>query len=183
MSLACPTLTERQAIATARQNTKLCVPLAWGALTLTGADAQSFLQGQLSCDMKLVSAEQANLGCLLNLKGRIEASVIVIASADGYALLMPQEQIASVKARLAKYGAFSKVSISAATYRIEGLLGSKALPDGLLSTPYAVLASAGSAYVRLPGLQRGLKISDTAVLGDDTPSALAAWQAEAIASG
>jgi hypothetical protein len=183
MTLACPALAERQAIATARQGASLCVALAWGVLTLKGADAQSFLQGQLSCDMKLVSAEQASLGCLLSLKGRIEASVIVIASVDGYELLMPQAQIAAVQARLAKYGAFSKVSISVQTRSIEGVLGHATLPDGLANTPYAATSSAGSYYVRLPGLQRGLKISDTAALNDHNSSALAAWHAEAIASG
>lgn len=182
MTIACPTLKQRHAIANARASTNLSVPLAWAALTLTGADAQTFLQGQLSCDMKLVNAEKASLGCLLNLKGRIEASVVVIRIESGYALLMPQSQIAAVKSRLAKYGAFSKVSIAQGTQDIIGLLGAEAMPKALAEAPYAALVEADVCYVRLPGHTRALKISQSAALSSDA-SALAAWQAEAVASG
>ncbi len=184
MTIACPSLDQRHAIANARANANLSVPLAWAALTLTGADALTFLQGQLSCDMKLVTAEQASLGCLLNLKGRIEASVVVVSIDGGYALLMPQAQIAAVKARLAKYGAFSKVSIAQGTQEIVGLMGAEALPKALAEAAYATLAEAGTYYVRLPGLTRALKISEAAALAVNADaSALAAWQAEAVASG
>ncbi len=184
MTIACPTLDQRHAIANARASANLSVPLAWAALTLTGADALTFLQGQLSCDMKLVTAEQASLGCLLNLKGRIEASVVVVSIDGGYALLMPQAQIAAVKARLAKYGAFSKVSIAQGTQEIAGLMGAEALPKALAETSYATLIEADARYVRLPGLTRALKISEAAALAVNADaSALAAWQAEAVASG
>ncbi|WP_340676409.1 hypothetical protein [Paraperlucidibaca sp.] len=184
MTIACPTLDQRHAIANARASANLSVPLAWAALTLTGADALTFLQGQLSCDMKLVTAEQASLGCLLNLKGRIEASVVVVSIDGGYALLMPQAQIAAVKARLAKYGAFSKVSIAQGTQEIVGLMGAEALPKALAETSYATLIEADALYVRLPGLTRALKISEAAALAVNADaSALAAWQAEAVASG
>lgn len=182
MTIACPSLDLRHAIANARASANLSVPLAWAALTLTGTDALTFLQGQLSCDMKLVSAEQASLGCLLNLKGRIEASAVVISIESGYALLMPQAQISAVKARLAKYGAFSKVSIAEGTQEIIGLMGTDALPKALAETPYATLVEADACYVRLPGLTRALRIGEAAALTVNA-DALAAWQAEAVASG
>ena len=114
----------------------------------------------------------------------IEASVVVVSIDGGYALLMPQAQIAAVKARLAKYGAFSKVSIAQGTQEIVGLMGAEALPKTLAETSYATLIEADAHYVRLPGLTRALKISEAAALAVNADvSALAAWQAEAVASG
>lgn len=189
MTIACPTLDQRHAIANARASANLSVPLAWAALTLTGVDALTFLQGQLSCDMKLVTAEQASLGCLLNLKGRIEASVVVISIDSGYALLMPQAQIAAVKARLAKYGAFSKVSIAQGMQEIVGLMGAEAIPSSLAATPYAATLEADACYVRLPGAARALKVcaadtsnNDALAINANT-AVIAAWQAEAISGG
>ena len=184
MTIACPTAKERHAIADARQRQSLCIDLGWATISVIGPDAQRFLQGQLSCDVARISSEQASLGCLLNLKGRIEASAVIRAIADGYELLLPAVQVSVVMARLSKYGAFSKITLSAnlsrCQSRIQGLLG--ALPSALSSTPYATMSDDAGDYIRLPGLQRALFIgADTHI--DTTNAAHAAWQASAIASG
>lgn len=182
MTLACPTLTQRHAIASARTDAHVSAPLTWSALLLTGIDAQQFLQGQLTCDMKLITTEQASLGCLLNLKGRIEASIVVVCIDEGYALLMPSNQLGAVQARLSKYAAFSKVSITASNWHISGIMGTEALPDDLSQTLYATLAQPDARFIRLPGRHRALRISTHASDNADSV-ALAAWQADAIASG
>lgn len=183
MTLTCPTLSQRHAIAEVRAQAHVSLPLAWRALTLTGVDAQTFLQGQLTCDMKLIHAKQASLGCLLNLKGRIEASLLVLAQEDGYALLMPSNQLAAVKARLAKYAAFSKVSLNEPALAIGGLLNADRLPEDLGAQAYAVAEHAGVRYVRLPGQHRVLTLSVAEPMPAEHSIAQAAWQAEAIASG
>lgn len=182
MTHPCPSHEHRLAIAHERANAALSVPLAWSSLQVTGPDAQTFLQGQMSCDMKQVTAEQASLGCLLSLKGRIEASVIVVQGDAGYDLLMPSAQRETVRSRLAKYAVFSNVTLQPAQTHITGLLGSSALPKTLATTPYATQQTANGQLIRLPGLHRGLRLQDEpATAAPD--SAQAAWQAEAIVSG
>jgi tRNA-modifying protein YgfZ len=87
-------------------------------LEVSGPDAQKFLQGQLSCDMKLLNDSQCQLGACINLKGRIISNFIVILwSKDGkpsYLLICPPEMSSITAIVLKKYAIFSKVSIEAA---------------------------------------------------------------------
>lgn len=82
-------------------------------LTLQGADAEKFLQGQLTCDVtKLgLSYQAAAIG---NLKGRIEFGIWIKKQAEQhYDVVISADCADSLTAHLKKYGAFSKFTTSA----------------------------------------------------------------------
>lgn len=82
-----------------------------GVLAIDGPDASAFLQGQATCDCRLVTAQRAALGALCNLQGRMIVSFYVVASAAGLHLLMPRDRVGLVLAHLKKYAVFSKVTL------------------------------------------------------------------------
>jgi folate-binding protein YgfZ len=166
----------------------------WRVLAITGADALTFLQGQVTTDMREVLPQQSRLGCLLNLKGRVQISFRIMTCRDGFWLVMPAAQLALSQTRLSKFAVFSKVVISTPNRAIEAVLGAAAIqalcqqgwqwPD----TSNGVSERAGATLIRLPGTDRGLLIYeasassetdfDTKVLAEQT-----LWQAAAIAAG
>lgn len=181
-----PATTRRQATALLLASHDLRVRLPWRALRVSGPDALNFLQGQVTCDMREVTPDQSRLGCVLNLKGRIQASFRALAVDDGFLLLLPAEQIETIQARLGKYAVFSKVSLSAESPAITGLAGSAALARlaAVPDQPQAVLALADSWLIRLPGEQRLLQVSrEAAAEALPDAAALAAWQCLEIRSG
>lgn len=194
------------AIATLQTQDDVVLTLPWRALAVTGPDAQTFLQGQLTTDMREVTPEQSRLGCLLNLKGRVQISGRLLAWPDGYLLLLPEAQLEPARARLGKYGVFSKISVRELPLRIQGLLGQGAmhraaslglaLPAGTHidanGKDSANQASSGDSLplrIRLPGQARGLLVSSAGeepVLVDTsatTDAARQCWEAASIRAG
>lgn len=165
----------------------LRVALPWRALAVTGPDAASFLQGQFTTDVREVGAGVSRLGCLLNLKGRVQVSFRLIATDDGFLMLLPADQLAPAQARLAKYAVFSKVTLTATDLVITGVLGEQALATLAeagweLPTERAVSRRANDFLVHLPGVARALLVGADAAASTDA-AALAAWDAAAIAAG
>jgi len=194
-ALPTPDARLRLATAAALAGADVITPLPLRALAVTGADALTFLQGQVTTDMREVTPAQSRLGCLLNLKGRIQASFRVLAIADGFLLVLPADQFEPARLRLAKYAVFSKVTLAERPLRIRGVLGGHALarlqaagwtwPDAAQQ----VATRADALLARLPGDQRALLLepagSDAGEREDDTPdaAALAAWHCAAVAAG
>lgn len=191
------------AIATLQAQDDVVLTLPWRALAITGPDAQTFLQGQFTTDLREVTPTQSRLGCLLNLKGRVQISGRLLAWPKGYALLLPADQFEPARARLGKYGVFSKISLSELPLRIQGLLGQGAfnraaslglaLPTtGNDDSDASLQACSGDSLplcIRLPGLTRGLLLSsseqspilaDTQAMND---AAQQCWNAAAISAG
>lgn len=95
------------------QDPWMCELSQWDLLKLEGSDANSFLQGQISCDMNSVKGSQAQLAACINLKGRVIGNFIVccVQQDQLYYLLCPPGSIDPVQQALKKYAIFSKVSI------------------------------------------------------------------------
>ena len=79
---------------------------------VAGDDAHSFLQGQLTCDVRQANEQQALLGAHCNTKGRMVSLFCLVKSDDGYRLCLPTEISNLALASLKKYAIFSKVDIS-----------------------------------------------------------------------
>ncbi|MES2720727.1 MAG: hypothetical protein V4624_07530 [Pseudomonadota bacterium] len=201
-----PALDVLAAITTLQAQDDVVLTLPWRALAITGPDAETFLQGQLTTDMREVTPARSRLGCLLNLKGRVQISGRLLAWPDGYVLLLPEAQFEPARARLGKYGVFSKISLKELPLRIQGLLGQGALHRAAslgLALPTAPRidadskdadsqASSGDSLplrIRLPGLARGLLLSsanEAPVLADTSATTAAAqqcWEAASIRAG
>ena len=125
----------------------ITVPLTQlGLLQVRGADAATFLQGQLSNDVRRLSPVQAQLSSCNSPKGRMLAVLHVFATGEGFLLELHRGVLEAVLKRLRMYVLRSKVELAEATDRaLLGLAGPRAaaiLETLGLPAPAAPLACA-----------------------------------------
>jgi folate-binding protein YgfZ len=130
-----------------------------GALSVRGADAVRFLQGQLSNDLEHLGETRSLLAGYHNPQGRTIALMRLVQRAPQELLaILPRELAAPVAARLSKYILRSKVSIADASgsWLMRGLVA----PAGAIAAVPATLPQDvggsgalpdGSLAVRVPG--------------------------------
>jgi folate-binding protein YgfZ len=82
------------------------------AIVVDGQDAENFLQGQLTCDIREVQADQSRLSAYCNLKGRVTATCRVFKYDNHYYLWLPRSMQQIMLTQLKKYALFSKVTIT-----------------------------------------------------------------------
>ena len=150
---------ERRAVA----NSDIIADLSHLAvLRADGADAQSFLQGQLSNDIRLVSEARAQLSAYCNAKGRMFAIFLVFRRPDdAYYLQLPAVLAEPTLKRLRMFILRAKVKIAPADSGLVrvGLSGPNAntmLMNTLGTTPanpYDSITSNDITVVRLSGPQ------------------------------
>ncbi|MDA9271859.1 folate-binding protein YgfZ [bacterium] len=89
-------------------------------LNIIGDRGSEFLQGQITCDLREVKANQMQQGALCNLKGRILALFDVI-DWHGLHLILPQDLMSDTQASLNKTALFSQVKLEPSTgYQLLG---------------------------------------------------------------
>ena len=120
-----------------------------GVLRAHGPDALAFLQGQLSNDTTLLSAQRAQLAGYHNPQGRVIALLLLLAlERDEVLAILPRELADAVAARLRKYILRSKVRLTeeSANWQVHGLIAPAevAAPAGWPAQPNAV-ATLGQA--------------------------------------
>ena len=129
-------------------------------LRADGADTQSFLQGQLSNDIHLVSEARAQLSAYCNAKGRMFAIFLIFQRPDGaYYLQLPAALAEPTLKRLRLYILRAKVKLEFIENEFGriGLSGPNAeslLKNALGSAPvnaYDSITSDDVTVVRLPG--------------------------------
>lgn len=99
-----------------------------GLIHFTGEDAESFLQGQLSCDVRKITANAAQYGGYCSPKGRLLANFLLWKTADGYAMQLPAMLHAAIQKRLSMFVLRAKVKVtdSSKSYVRLGVAGSDA---------------------------------------------------------
>ncbi|MFN3586731.1 MAG: YgfZ/GcvT domain-containing protein, partial [Moraxellaceae bacterium] len=97
---------------------------AVGVLRVEGADAYTFLQGQVTTDLREVEKGRVLPGAVCSLKGRVLFSFLAVpVSATAVWLLLPDEQAGDALLHLKKYAVFSKVTLTVGeTLAVAGLL-------------------------------------------------------------
>ena len=85
--------------------------IAYATLKVSGADAMTFLQGQLTCDMRDLPRLTHRLGAFCNRQGRVLALMGIFRLGEDYFLTLPEEIIEPIQNQLQKYIVFSKVKI------------------------------------------------------------------------
>jgi folate-binding protein YgfZ len=83
-----------------------------GLIAVSGQDAVSFLQGQLTVDMHEIKTKKHSLAAFCNLKGRIHALFRLFYDQDTYYLAAPKEIISPAVTQLKKFARFSKVTLT-----------------------------------------------------------------------
>ena len=86
---------------------------SFSVLRFTGEKTQGFLQGQLTCDMQLLS-EQGNYSftACCDHRGRMFANFWVVNWQNDFLFILPKSVCETLKNHLQKYAAFSKVTIT-----------------------------------------------------------------------
>jgi len=121
-----------------------------GVLRVRGADRVSFLQGQLSNDVTLLSAARALLAGYHNPQGRVIALLRLVEDVpDEVLAILPRELIATVTARLAKFILRAKVQLTdeSAHWGITGLIAPEA-PAGAQAPLDGALPQSSDSVVR-----------------------------------
>jgi len=178
--------------------TVVCDLSHWGLIEFTGEDAEGFLQGQLSCDVRQANPQQAMYGGYCSPKGRLLATFLLWRSGESFFMQLPAVLRESIQKRLGMFVLRSRVKLadaSNALIRI-GIAGPGAaaavqktvarMPSGRL----AVADTGGVTVIRL-GDQRFELVSPPERAGSlwdalaerVTPAGAAAWDWHEIREG
>jgi tRNA-modifying protein YgfZ len=166
-----------------------------------GADAGSFLQGQLTQDVLLMNTTEARLAAWCSAKGRMLASFIVVKlSAEEFLLILSRDLLAATLKRLKMFVLRAKCELAdiSGEVSVEGLLGSVASDASSAMNlealrAYSMPASGQKAsenLIILPAghlagqaVPRALRIRLDAPPASADATQLATWNALEITSG
>jgi hypothetical protein len=137
----------------------LCTLDHLGLIGFTGEDAQGFLQGQLTNDIRLVTPGRSQLAGYCTAKGRLLATFLLWKSTDGYCGQLHGAIAAAVQKRLAMYVLRSRVTLrdAAGEWRRFGVAGThcamplEAMFGTLPQQPMDTLQHEGTTLIRLHG--------------------------------
>ncbi|HXH55486.1 MAG TPA: folate-binding protein [Gammaproteobacteria bacterium] len=83
----------------------------YGLISVSGLDAATFLQGQITADLRTITSTQPGFSAYCNTKGRIRALFRIFLYQECYFLHLPIDVLPSALATLKKYARFSKVKL------------------------------------------------------------------------
>lgn len=133
-----------------------------GVLDITGLDAEKFLQGQLSCDLRVISTENARRGVHCTPKGRTIASFVLASSAEQhYQCIVPSSCLPLLQQSLGKYIVFSRAELkdSSDQWVVFGLSGAASEPlieahfGAVPTAPLQQLCHEGALCINIEGAQ------------------------------
>lgn len=157
-------------------------PAHLGSILLSGADARSFLQGQLTADLDTLDPHRVLLAACNSPQGRVQAVLRIIERGDGIALILPGTMVETIAARLRKYVLRSKVKIEPGAKSL-ALIGRDALPANVAPAgAHAHHEHAGTSYIHLPGHEQILVLDAPAASSSDS-AAHAQWHLDDIRAG
>jgi folate-binding protein YgfZ len=123
-------------------------------LHIIGPDTLSFLQGQVTCDTREVSSQQAVVGAYCNPQGRMVCDFMLAELGEShYALRLKANTLATAAKTFSKYIVFSKADLEAERqdWQVIGCWGNEAAKD-LAKAGFAIpeakyQAATGDGYV------------------------------------
>jgi tRNA-modifying protein YgfZ len=130
-----------------------------GLISFSGEEAQTFLQGQLTNDIRLVVPNRSQITGYCTAKGRLLATLLLWKSPDGYFGQLHGGIAAAVQKRLTMYVLRSKVNIADAANQLSrigvaGETGAQSLAEDfgpLPPLPMDTLQLDGTTIIRLHG--------------------------------
>lgn len=126
----------------------------FGLIAVAGADAATFLQGQLSNDLNAVTETRSQLSAWCNAKGRVLALLRIYIHAGTYYLQLPRDQLEFMLQRLRMYVLRAQVTLTdvSATQIQLGLTGPDA--EALLASTLGEAPPAASNSVVSTSLEQ-----------------------------
>jgi hypothetical protein len=143
----------------ARDGIVVCDLSHLGTIAATGADTDTFLQGQLSSDLRQLDPHHAQYSSYNTPKGRMLASLLVYRAAAAVHLQLPRELVEPIRRRLAMFILRSKVALVDASdnYLRFGVAGKGAealvtsTVGGAPAAALEVFQADAAITIRLPG--------------------------------
>lgn len=111
----------RQPSASARLPVTLMTLDDWALATITGADSEKYIQGQVTADVSQLTEHQHVLAAHCDAKGKMWSNLRLFRDGDGFAWIERRSLRDAQVGELKKYAVFSKVTIAPDDERI--LLG------------------------------------------------------------
>ena len=148
----------------------------WGVIRARGADAASFLHGQLTSDVSQLGTDHGRLAGYCSAKGRLLASFIVWKpAADEVLLACSADLLAPTLKRLSMFvlRAQCKLVDASAEVALHGLAGPSALAwigDAAPPTPWGRVEHAGGSLLRLPDANGHARYLWAAPVGTAAPA-------------
>ena len=166
---------------TTNSNNVLCDLSHLGLLEISGADAVTFLQGQVTNDVKLLTGKNAHYTAYCNPKGRMLALFLAFAHYDHLHLQLNRELLEPIMKRLKMYVMRSKVEIKDVSDSIIkfGLNGPQAasmlapLFSTIPSQDYELVSLDNGSILKLPSTNDNVRF----VIFTDTSNAPLIWDA------
>ncbi|MEJ1964588.1 MAG: hypothetical protein WDO56_24780 [Gammaproteobacteria bacterium] len=158
------------------------------AISISGADARTFLQGQLSNDLRRLTPQRALLACGNSAQGRVQAVVTLLDRGDAVVALVATSMAGNVLSRLRNYVLRSKVAfVEDPGYAVAPITAADAadLVDGAPRAPGDSESRGSLSVLRWWGADdRYLLVAPRAAV-QETPDASAdlRWQRADIAAG
>lgn len=151
------------------------------SIVVSGTDARSFLQGQLSFDMARLTPGYVELASINSAQGRVQAVVWLIERTDAIVMILPGELIDATVARLAKFTLRAKVTIASGVDRWQiGACSHAAVPQQVRGHA----EDAAVSVIHWPGLTpRGLMLTPVGMQMQSDPLRLAQWHLDNIRAG
>ncbi len=120
-----------------------------GALRFTGADALSFLQGQISNDTRRLAQGQTLFAAYSSPQGRVLALMHLLPHSSGILAIVPRELVAPTLERLRKFVLRAKVKIedAGANFEVAGQHGTQPLHAAGIGVP-----DSNAGYLESDGL-------------------------------
>jgi len=142
----------------ARSRAVVCPLSHFELLRFAGADAQAFLQGQLTCDVHQVTTATARYGGYCTPKGRLIANFLLMRTPQAYLMHLPSDSCTVLAEHLRKFVLRASVEIGReSVLHAVGVAGPDAVallrqsfgevPD----LPLQSVQTASATLVRLPG--------------------------------
>lgn len=149
---------------------------SWSAITVSGADQSTYLQGQLTCDMNDLTSDRSVMGAHCDPKGKMWSIFRLFHHGECLALFQHADALDTALTELKKYAVFSKVEITHSDDVALGIIGKQAdrFIDSLSDEPAEVRPVSGGTAVKISP-NRWLLL-----LSEDSASALVNDHGEAI---
>jgi folate-binding protein YgfZ len=148
----------------------------FGVLFFHGADASTFLQGQLSCDVGAIPVDGCSYGSYCTAKGRVLATFLLWRTDAGYFMALSRDILAATQKRLSMYVLRSKVKLEDLSDRMVLIGLTTPVGTGGLSGFFSALPESDKKGVRS---ERGLLLRLAParwLLVSDVVAAQQAWQ-------
>lgn len=166
-----------------------------GVVRVSGVDAQTFLQGQLTADLRKITPTRAALAAWCNPQGRALFLMPILGTAEGFLLVLPAADIERFVKRLRMFVLRAKASVEdlGERWAVAGVMGTDSrapLAELAPAAPYTAAGGDGWRACRLPGepprvLLLGEAPAVTAWLESSALALITAsdWAAQEVLSG